>query len=70
MTTRSPAHPATRCPACGSETEGLQKTCISKAGWITFGVMLVFCLPLCWIGLLMKEEYRVCAACGKKLDEA
>jgi hypothetical protein len=40
---------------------------ISTQGWIVFCALLVFCLPLFWIGLLMKEELRVCPMCRARL---
>jgi hypothetical protein len=30
--------------------------------------MLMFCFPLFWIGLLMKEDVKVCADCGRRLS--
>ncbi len=41
---------------------------ISVAGWIVFAVLLLFCFPLFWIGLLIKEEYRSCYECGVRID--
>jgi len=34
---------------------------------VVFVVMLLFCWPLFFIGLLMKEEYQVCSDCGARL---
>lgn len=36
---------------------------ISVAGWVTFGLLLVFFFPLFWIGLLMKDEKYQCPNC-------
>jgi hypothetical protein len=36
-------------------------------GWIVFCALLIFCLPLFWVGLLMKEEQRVCPMCRARL---
>jgi hypothetical protein len=41
---------------------------ISQAGWITFAVLIATCWPLCWIGLLMNEDYLACGDCGRKWD--
>lgn len=42
---------------------------ISVAGWLCFWMLLLFlCLPLCWVGLLMKERRSVCVRCGIRLD--
>ena len=59
--------PRFKCPYCGSTESPTIKQQISTAGWVTFAVLLLFCLPLFWIGLLMKEDYRVCYDCGAKL---
>lgn len=52
------------CPHCHSPYPPVLMQKISSAGWIVFVIMLVMCVPLCWIGLLIKEDYRVCATCG------
>lgn len=56
-----------RCPNCGSNYPPLAEKRISTEGWIVFCALLVFCLPLFWIGLLMKEELRVCPMCRTRL---
>jgi predicted Zn finger-like uncharacterized protein len=55
------------CPSCGSDARPLYRSEISTAGWVTFAVLLSFCAPLCWIGLLMKDEYRACGECGRRV---
>lgn len=52
-----------RCPNCQTTLPPLAEKRISTEGWIVFAALLVFCLPLFWVGLLMKEELRVCPAC-------
>lgn len=56
-----------RCPYCQSAYPPMVMQRISAGGWVVFAVMILFCLPLFWIGLLMKEDYRVCTSCGMKL---
>jgi predicted Zn finger-like uncharacterized protein len=56
-----------RCRSCGSRDRPVYKEEISTAGWVVFAVMLTVCFPLFWIGLLMKEQYRACAECGRKV---
>lgn len=56
-----------RCPFCGSRETPDTRSQISVGGWVVFAVMMFFCFPLFWIGLLMTEEYRVCRDCGSKL---
>jgi hypothetical protein len=61
-----PAHAGYRCPHCGSAFVPMIAKKISADGWLTFALLLFFCPPFFWIGLLMKEEYRMCATCGTK----
>jgi hypothetical protein len=62
-----PAH-GFRCPYCQTTALPIVRREISSAGWAFFWITLLFlCIPLCWIGLLMKEEKRVCCLCGMKL---
>jgi hypothetical protein len=58
---------AFRCPYCQSQSPPIQQQKISTAGWILFVVLLLACFPLCWIGLLIKEDYRTCSFCGLNL---
>jgi hypothetical protein len=63
-----PRRPRFQCPFCGTRSFPVVERRISTAGWVMFIILLVLlCLPLCWLGLLMKDEYRVCSACGMKL---
>lgn len=55
------------CPYCGSTELPVKKNQISVGGWIVFAVMIFVCLPLFWIGLLMKEEVETCYDCGRKI---
>jgi hypothetical protein len=56
-----------RCPRCGSQNPPLITRQISTAGWITFAVLLATTGILFWIGLLIKEDVRVCSTCNLKL---
>jgi lipopolysaccharide-induced tumor necrosis factor-alpha factor len=55
------------CKACGSDAPPVHRSQISPTGWVVFVIMLLFCWPLFFIGLMMKEEYSVCADCGARL---
>jgi ribosomal protein L40E len=55
------------CPYCRTTYPPIIRRQISTAGWITFAVLLVFCWPLFWIGLLIREDIRICSACGARL---
>ncbi|HEY0319979.1 MAG TPA: LITAF-like zinc ribbon domain-containing protein [Pyrinomonadaceae bacterium] len=57
-----------RCPYCHSNAQPFTLQKISESGWIVFAMMLVFCLPLFWIGLLMKEDQRFCSVCRARLS--
>jgi hypothetical protein len=56
-----------RCPFC--QTDAPPELCskVAAEGWVCFFVLLLFCFPLCLLGLLVREEYRACSACGVKL---
>jgi DNA-directed RNA polymerase subunit RPC12/RpoP len=62
------APPQYRCPYCGSPHPPRVVEKISTGGWIVFAVMLLFCFPLFFIGLLMKETYQVCQQCGVRFN--
>ncbi len=55
-----------RCPRCGTQNLPFIQRQISTAGWITFAVLLVMTGIFFWIGLLIKEDVRVCSVCGLK----
>jgi hypothetical protein len=57
-----------RCPHCGTDAPPLVARRISTAGWVVFGLMILFCFPLFFIGLLIKEEYRQCSWCRASLS--
>ena len=56
-----------QCPYCGSTDVPLVRERASPAGWAVFAVLLLFTNVFCWIGLLIKEEYRECYGCGMKI---
>jgi hypothetical protein len=64
---QTPASAGYRCPFCGTTQQPLVEKKISTEGWIVFAALLVFCIPLFWIGLLMKKEHRVCSMCRADL---
>ncbi len=57
-----------RCPNCMSQFQPRLERRISTGGWITFAVLLVFFFPLFWIGLLIKEDVKVCQSCNSKVS--
>jgi lipopolysaccharide-induced tumor necrosis factor-alpha factor len=67
---RSRSSSGFRCRYCESTARPRTQNQISVAGWIVFAVMLVFCFPLFWIGLLMTEDVKTCSDCGRKLSDS
>lgn len=61
-------NPNYRCPNCGTTVLPVVERRISTAGWITFALLLVFTFVFFWIGLLMKQDYRVCPVCRATLS--
>lgn len=60
--------PMFKCPYCGFDGMPYVRSKVSGSGWVVFVLLLLFVCPfLCWIGLLIKDDYRVCSCCGMKL---
>jgi len=61
----APPHTPTnfRCPHCNSNAAPVIAKRIGTAGWVVFFALLIICFPLCFIGLFIKEEYRMCSWC-------
>jgi len=56
-----------RCPRCASQLSPKVVRKISTAGWIVFAVLMVVFFPLFWVGLLIKEEVRICTVCKARI---
>ena len=56
-----------QCPRCASPLFPKVVRKISTAGWIVFAVLMVVFFPLFWVGLLIKEDVRVCSTCNMKI---
>jgi hypothetical protein len=52
-----------RCPHCQSTAPPVVARRIGTAGWVVFFALLIICFPFCFIGLFIKEEYRMCSWC-------
>jgi len=52
-----------RCPHCQTTQPPVIAKRINTAGWVVFFALLIFCFPLCFIGLFIKDEYRQCSWC-------
>jgi DNA-directed RNA polymerase subunit RPC12/RpoP len=62
-----PSRGGYRCPYCGTRRPPIVRQQVSQTGWIVFVLLLIFTVCLFWIGLLIKEDVRVCSECGMKL---
>jgi lipopolysaccharide-induced tumor necrosis factor-alpha factor len=67
-----PAAPYVRlvCPYCGHQGPRLIQKQLSQGGWILFVVLLLLCLPLCWLPFVIdgcKDKIEKCAACAMKV---
>ncbi|MBK9216760.1 MAG: LITAF-like zinc ribbon domain-containing protein [Chloracidobacterium sp.] len=43
---------------------------VNGSGWVLFVVMLLFCIPLCWLPFVIdgcKDEIRKCSHCGSRI---
>jgi len=58
--------PILTCPYCHTKAPVLPYSKVSTAGCILSVILLlsVVGIPLCWIGLLMKDKYYQCSGCG------
>jgi hypothetical protein len=57
-----------QCPYCRTTVPPVTRERVSQTGWIVMVVLIIACFPLFWIGLLIKEPYRVCRECGNTLS--
>jgi LITAF-like zinc ribbon domain len=59
--------PMFHCPYCHTTVLPRIERKVSTAGWVVFTFLLLCTIIFCWIGLFIKEDYRVCSQCGMKL---
>jgi RNA polymerase subunit RPABC4/transcription elongation factor Spt4 len=59
-----------RCPRCGTQNPPYFTRQVSTAGWMVFLFLLLLGITFifCWIGLLIKEDVRICPMCGLKVS--
>ncbi len=55
------------CPYCGTNSPPIWKSEVSTIGWIVFAVLLVTTCIFCWVGLFIRDQYRVCSRCRVRL---
>jgi hypothetical protein len=65
-----PAYGVFTCPFCHFQGPPIVERKLSQNGWIVFILLLIFCLPLCWLPFVIdgcKEDVRKCASCGMRI---
>jgi hypothetical protein len=65
------ATPVFTCPFCHFQGPPIVERKLSSNGWVVFVLLLVFCLPLCWLPFVIdgcKEDTRKCPSCGMRLS--
>jgi hypothetical protein len=65
------ATPVFTCPFCHFQGPPIIEKKVSSNGWIIFVLLLLFCLPLCWLPFVIdgcKEETRTCSSCHTRLS--
>lgn len=56
------------CPFCQQQVQPLVVQKVSTAGWVVFVVLLLFCIPLCWLPFVLssfKDQASRCPSCGR-----
>lgn len=65
-----PAYGVFTCPFCHFQGPPIVERKLSSNGWVIFILLLIFCLPLCWLPFVIdgcKEDQRKCASCGMRI---
>jgi len=57
-----------RCPRCASQAFPKTVRKVSTVGWIVFAVLLAMTGIFFWIGLLIREDVRICPACNLRIN--
>ena len=55
------------CPYCGTHDPPIWKSEVSTIGWIVFAVLPVTTCVFCFVGLFIRDQYRVCSRCRVRL---
>lgn len=61
--------PRSKCPHCRGLMEPRLAWRITAHGWLLFLMLLIPCLPLCWVALFLRTSYQQCSLCRAALDE-
>lgn len=55
------------CPYCQTTRAPRWKSEVSQIGWIVFAILLVTTCVCCFVGLFIRDQYRVCSQCNIRL---
>lgn len=57
-----------RCPYCGTTHPPVWRSEVSQLGWVIFAILLVTTCVFCFVGLFVRNRYRVCSQCRVRLE--
>lgn len=63
MAPLQPAPMVPRCATCGFQGHMIPYAKVSTGGWVIFALLLLFCFPLCFLGLLIRDKGLQCPHC-------
>lgn len=61
-------HVGFSCPYCQTTRAPRWKSEVSTIGWVVFAVLLVSTCFFCFVGLFIRDSYRVCSQCKIRLS--
>jgi len=64
----SSIQPGFCCPYCHTNQPPIWKSEVSQIGWIVFAVLLATTCVCCFIGLFIRDKYRICSQCKIRLS--
>ena len=56
------------CPYCQTTQPPTWKSEVSTIGWIVFAILLVTTCFFCFVGLFIRDRFRVCSQCKIRLE--
>ena len=56
------------CPYCQTTRPPIWKSEVSQIGWIVFAILLVTTCVFCFVGLFIRDKYRICSQCKIRLS--
>ncbi len=56
------------CPYCQTTRPPIWKSEVSQIGWIVFAILLMTTCVFCFVGLFIRDRYRICSQCRIRLS--